>query len=117
MKKIKTRLIVISLIALIGFTGSPVLAQEIEEPVVLDSETLMELPEPGILPGSFWYFLDGWGESIRGFFTFNPERKAILETKRALERIAEINALLEKREVDTPELDVKKKRLKEMSLG
>ena len=67
---------------------------------------LLELPNPGLNPGNFFYFLDSWGEAIQEIFTFNPERKAILQTERVLERISEVNAILEKRDVDAPELDI-----------
>ena len=92
-------------------TGT-VLSQEnhgVEPTVVSDigvtEFTPIELPNPGILPGSFWYFLDGWGETIVNVFTFNHERKAILQTERTLERVSEVSAILEKKGVDAPELD------------
>jgi hypothetical protein len=50
--------------------------------------------EPGLLPTSFLYFLDGWGEAIRTFFTFNKESKARLHIEYAKERAAEIAAVL-----------------------
>jgi len=101
-------LIVIVLLVLIGLTGTMTLAQEIiEEPAPLVPEIVLpELPNPGILPGTFWYFLDGWGESVQEFFTFRAENRALLQTRRALERVAEINVLLERKGVDAPGLDI-----------
>jgi len=66
MKKIF--LLVISII-LVGFMGTS-LAQRPQEPITPAQEALPELPNPGILPDSFWYFLDRWGEGIHEFFIF-----------------------------------------------
>jgi len=46
------------------------LAQRPQEPITPAQEALPELPNPGILPDSFWYFLDRWGEGIHEFFIF-----------------------------------------------
>lgn len=70
-----------------------------------------ELPDPGLKPGDFFYFLDEWAEAIRDFFTFNPEDKALLQTKRALERIAEIKAILETKGIDAPGLVVAQEKI------
>ncbi|MBZ1348590.1 MAG: hypothetical protein KYQ20_02445 [Candidatus Nealsonbacteria bacterium] len=103
MKKIS---LLIILLVLVSFVGGTVLAQEEKEAMIWDAEVLIELPAPGLMPGDFFYFLDEWAEAIEEFFTFDPEAKAILQTERALERIAEVNALLEIKGVDAPGLDV-----------
>src|SRR3989338_4696435 len=74
-------------------------------------EPLPELPSPGQKPGDLFYFLDQWAEALREFFTFNPEAKALLQTERALERIAEIESLLEVKGVDAPGLDVAQEKI------
>ncbi len=50
----------------------------------------------GILPDSKFYFLDQFGEWFQNIFTFSAKGKAELAVKRAQERIAEVQALLEK---------------------
>lgn len=72
---------------------------------------LPELPDPGQKPGDLFYFLDQWTEALGEFFTFNPEAKALLQTERALERIAEVKALLEVKGVDAPGLDVAQEKI------
>ena len=57
--------------------------------------------------------MDLWIEAIREFFTFNPEAKALLQTERALERIAEIKALLEIKGVDAPGLKVAEEKIRQ----
>lgn len=69
------------------------------------------LPNPGLVPGNPFYFLDRIGESLREFFTFNPEGKARLQLVFAAERISEIKIILETKGVDAPGLDVAKARL------
>lgn len=39
------------------------------------SPETIALPDPGLVPGDFWYFLDEWSESIEEFFTFNDEAR------------------------------------------
>jgi hypothetical protein len=73
--------------------------------------SLPELPDAGQKPGDFFYFLDQWAEALGEFFTFNPEAKALLQTERALERIAEIKALLEIKGVDAPGLDIAQEKI------
>src|SRR3989344_7846899 len=72
---------------------------------------LPELPNPGKKPGDFFYFLDQWTEALGEFFTFNPEAKALLQTERVLERIAEVKALLEIKGVDAPGLAVAQEKI------
>lgn len=52
------------------------------------------LPDPGLVPGDFFYFLDRWSEAVNYFFTFNTESKAKLVLKHAEERVAELNVVL-----------------------
>jgi len=102
MKKILLSLGLVMFI-LVSFQGT-VLGQE---PVTPNLEVaLPTLPNPGLKPGDFFYFLDGWGESVREFFVFNPSRRAVLQAERALERIAEVKALLDEKGVEAPGLDV-----------
>lgn len=64
------------------------------------------LPNPGLIPGNPFYFLDRIGESVREFFTFNQENKARLQLEFALERIAEMKIILETKGVSAPGLGV-----------
>jgi hypothetical protein len=50
---------------------------------------------PGILPTSPFYFLKEWRRGITKFFTFDPVKKAELETEEANERAAEIKKIEE----------------------
>ncbi|MDP2664228.1 MAG: DUF5667 domain-containing protein [bacterium] len=102
----KVSLLICSLV-LLGI-GGLALAQDNVLPA---KEPLPELPNPGLKPGDFFYFFDEWTEAIEDFFIFNPEAKALLQTERALERIAEIKALLEIKGIDAPGLDVAQKKI------
>ncbi|MBU0597914.1 hypothetical protein KKF61_02865 [Patescibacteria group bacterium] len=57
---------------------------------------VVELPEAGILPDSILFNLELWWEDIQRFFTFSNVRKAELEAKLAMKRIAEAEKLIEK---------------------
>jgi len=110
MKKI---FLLIILLVLVGFIGSSVLAQEVQKPVPLFPERLLpELPSPGFKYGDFFHFLDRWGEEIHEFFIFNPEARAVLQARLALERIAEINTLLEEKGANAPGLDWTQERVR-----
>lgn len=55
-----------------------------------------ELPDPGITPDSRFYFLDMMAEGIGNFFTFGDIKKAERYANLAAERLAEIQAVVEK---------------------
>ena len=106
--KIKMRLfLLIAGFLLIGLFGAAVAQNE----TLPAKEPLPELPNPGQKPGDLFYFLDQWIEAFGEFFTFNPEARALLQTERALERIAEVKALLEIKGVDAPGLDVAQEKI------
>lgn len=69
------------------------------------------LPSAGFTPESSFYFLDTFGETLRGFFVFNPEDKARLQIAFAAERIAEIKAILKTKGVETKGLLVAESRI------
>lgn len=76
------------------------------------------LPDAGLVPGDFFYFLDQWGEGINSFFTFSPEGKARLALKHAEERASEVHAVLGKKGADAPEVAQAKQDFEsEMSLA
>lgn len=54
------------------------------------------LVDPGMTPDNFFYFIDGWGESIDLLFTFNKESKVEKELLIAEEKLAEARAMAEK---------------------
>ena len=62
------------------------------------------LPDAGLVPGNFWYFLDRFGETLNTFYTFKAESKARLALEHAQERAAEINILLAEKTADAPEV-------------
>lgn len=55
-----------------------------------------DLPNPGLLPDSPFYFLKGWVEGIGTFFTFGDLAKAGRFSHLAEVRLAEAKALVEK---------------------
>lgn len=69
------------------------------------------LPNAGLTPESPFYFFDKLGESLREFFTFNPEGKARLQITFAAERIAEIKVVLETKGVQARGLEIAQSRL------
>jgi len=71
------------------------------------------LPRAGITPESPFYFLDKAGEVIQEFFTFNPETKTMLQLTFVLERIAEIQVILETSGIEAKGLAIARERLKE----
>jgi hypothetical protein len=97
---------------LVGLTGVSALAQQEQTPALSADAALPALPNPGLKPGDFFYFLDTWRESIQEFFTFNPENRATLQARFALERIAEVNALLEARGIEAPGLDTAQEKIR-----
>ncbi|HEB13648.1 MAG TPA: hypothetical protein ENI13_01565, partial [candidate division CPR3 bacterium] len=82
----KTIFILITLIFLFSLTTG-VLAQE------------TELPDPGLLPDSPFYFLEIIAEGIGTFFTFGDLKKAERFAALAEERLSEANAMAEKGKV------------------
>ncbi len=54
-----------------------------------------ELPDPGLLPDSPFYFLKSWFERLAGFFTFNILDKVTRNVDLAELRLAEARALAE----------------------
>lgn len=62
------------------------------------------LPDPGLVPGDFFYFLDRWGEGIGNFFTFGTENKARRALAHAEERASELNAVLAEKGSKAPEV-------------
>ena len=61
---------------------------------VLAQET--ELPSPGLTPDSPFYFLEMIAEEIGTFFTFGDLKKAERYAILAAERLAEVQAVVEK---------------------
>ena len=96
MKKIITTAILVSSL----FVGGAVFAQN-----------QVVLPNAGLTPESPFYFLDRLGETLRQFFTFNPEGKARLQITFAAERVAEIKVILETKGVEAKGLEVAQSHL------
>lgn len=100
----RKKLIVISLLFIgLLFTQAPLKAQ------IQDS--LPELPAAGLTPNSPTYFLERAAEAIGEFLTFNTEAKAKLQAERALERIAEVKAMLAEKEVSPKGLNIALEKL------
>lgn len=58
----------------------------------------LEVSEPKILPGSFWYFLKDISRGLQSTFTFNPVKKAELQLKFSADRLIEMQKLAEKKQ-------------------
>lgn len=99
MKKVFLSAAVI-IVALLVFTDSFVFAQN-----------QFVLPSAGLTPESPFYFLDRLGETLRTFFTFNPEGKARLQIAFAAERVAEIKIILEAKGIEAKGLEVAQSHL------
>ena len=84
MKKIIYSLILLALL----FGAISVLAQD------------SDLPSPGILPDSPFYFLKTWKEAIQNFFTFSAENKAKQFLHLADVRLAEYQKMIEKEKTE-----------------
>lgn len=74
-------------------------------------ELAAKLPKAGLTPSSPFYFLERWTEAVGEFFTFSPQAKARLQVKRALERLAEVEAMLAQKEVEPRGIDIALARL------
>lgn len=68
------------------------------------------LPDPGMLPDHFLYFLKTWGEAIGTFFTFGDIPKTERHLLLAERRIAEANALAEKGKPEVAERALERHR-------
>ncbi|MBZ1345402.1 MAG: hypothetical protein KY055_02090 [Candidatus Nealsonbacteria bacterium] len=98
------KIIVISLL-FVGLLFTQVSTQaQIQDP-------LPELPGAGLTPNSPFYFLERVNEAIGEFLTFNTEAKAKLQVGRALERVAEIKAMLAEEEIKLRGLNIGFSRL------
>lgn len=75
--------------------------------------SLPTLPDPGLTPSSPFYFLEKFVETMTDVLTFNPEAKARRHGQRALERVAEVKAMLEEKGVIPRGLDTALKSLRE----
>jgi hypothetical protein len=95
-KKILIILVGLLFVGLV-FTAIPAYAQD------QDVVSIGEVSDPGILPDSPFYFLKGWGRSIRSLFTFDALKKAELELKFANEDALAIEKLCDKGECELAE--------------
>jgi hypothetical protein len=79
------KIVLITILSFLLFSfGIQVLAQEVD------------LPSPGLLPDSPFYFLKTWKEQIQLFFTFDAEKKAEQYLHLADVRLAEYQKMIEK---------------------
>jgi len=95
----KNLLIISAILLLFGLTFAVVPAQAQNQEVV----SIGEVSDPGLLPDSPFYFLKGWGRSIRSLFTFDALKKAELELKFTNEDALAIEKLCDKGECELAE--------------
>ena len=62
----------------------------------IGSTTAYDLPYPGLLPDSPFYFLKGIRDKVTGFFISNPVKKASFDLLQADKRVAASYMLLDK---------------------
>ena len=79
----------------LAFSASPVGAQDGAEE---EDVSIGEVSDPGILPDSPFYFVKGWGRTIRLAFAFNTQEKAELALRFANEDALAIKKLCDKGE-------------------
>ncbi|HAT68084.1 MAG: hypothetical protein A2481_02800 [Candidatus Yonathbacteria bacterium RIFOXYC2_FULL_47_9] len=73
-------------------------------PVATPTTSSVTLPDPGMVPGDFFYFLDRWSEGFGNIFTFKTESKALRALEHAQERASEIHAVLTEKGFSAPEV-------------
>lgn len=90
-------IVFLSLTAIIFWSITTLVAAQDENQTSTEQVTTSDLgvENPGLLPGSPFYFLKEWGRQIQNFFTFDPVKKAQLQLDQANERAAEIEKLEE----------------------
>ncbi|MFS0775299.1 DUF5667 domain-containing protein [Neobacillus sp. 3P2-tot-E-2] len=64
------------------------------EVIDLEEEEVLELGDPSLVPGDFFYFVKLMAEKVRLAFTFNDYEEAKLLAEIAAERISEANVLI-----------------------
>ncbi len=103
----KKFLVILASLVLIGlaFPASPVWAQEEAEEGVV---SIGDVSDPGILPDSPFYFVNGWGRAIRLAFAFNTQKKAELALRFANEDALAIKKLCDKGEYKLTEKQCEK---------
>ena len=89
------KLVSFSIVVSLFISVNPVFA--ISTPI--DTQKFLEqevaIIEPGVLPNSFWYWGDMFGEQLRFIFTVGKEKKADYLIDIAKERLAEMKILSE----------------------
>lgn len=86
------KFIIYSVLSLLVFSGVVFAAHPSGEHV--------RLPSAGITPGSLFFFLDRFVETLQEFFVRNPEGKARLQITFAAERVAEIRIIFDRQGID-----------------
>ena len=66
--------------------------------------TTLTLPDPGLVPGDFFYFFDRWSEGLGNIFAFGTESKARRALEHAQERASEVHAVLTEKGLNAPEV-------------
>lgn len=62
-------------------------------PVSAQEEADIDIGKAGLTPSSPFYFLEQATETVQGWFSFDPEKKAAFNLDRANERLAELRSL------------------------
>jgi len=97
MKKIFS-IVLISFLMLTGLINVKAETLSVEEDIVLDEEVQasdLDVGDPKLLPGHPFYFIKDWGRNIRSIMTFDPVKKAWLESKFANEKLIELKKMTE----------------------
>ena len=85
----KVVFVLICVLALSCFSFSAVLATQ--------KKSELKLPNPGLTPDSFWYFLEPFKERLVILFTFDEVEKADKEITFSTERVSEAKKMIEEK--------------------
>lgn len=94
------KILFVSLVFVISFLAVSQSLAETEENAAVNAESIGEVSDPGILPGSPFYFIKNLGRSLKMFFTFDSAKKARLELKYANEDILSLKELCDQGKCD-----------------
>ncbi len=101
------------LISVIAMTMPFMAVAQTVAPVAAPTAASVTLPDPGLVPGDFFYFLDRWSEGLGNIFTFKIESKALRALEHAQERASEVHAVLTEKGIKAPEVAQAKKDFEE----
>ena len=98
MKKLFSRLLISSLMLVSFVSVSAIETPSVIADINLDEEVQasdLGINEPSLLPGHPFYFIKDWTRNIKSIVTFDPVKKASLESEFANEKLIELKKMAE----------------------